>query len=328
MSAFHADDAVASLLICAARIEQGPVELLCGMHPQPEIGAPEGQGIRVHGCLAGLGAGALLMLASLGIEKIIVRTDACKVCTWASLQEQIEKQVSQARLFLAIWGRADTIVCQSNAEKMVQRPVWDSKNPPLSRRDLFRMLAQQGKVAMARAMENGHTPHGRRSPGRDRLRLLTALKHLPVSESNTKISLGSLGFANITISEACTACSVCGRACPTDALQFEKNENGTAYALKFNPQNCIGCDVCVHVCASSAVSVDHDPQYSQVFGKSAIILQEGELVKCQNCGALMAKHKNGMLCSLCQYRSEHPFGSMLQPGVRPLTQKRGRHGNA
>jgi ferredoxin len=291
------------------------VELICGKHPHAEIGTTEGLGIRVQGCLAGLGAGAYLVLASLGIEKIIVRTDACPDCAWGRLRERVEMQVSQARLFLAVWGKSGGIVCRSNADEMIPRPVWDSKNPPLSRRDMFRILAQQGKVAMARAMENGPASSGR-GPGRDRLRLLTAVKHLSVPESDTRLPLGLLSFASITISEACDACGVCGRTCPTDALQFEKNGNETSYTLKFNGRNCIGCDMCVHICAPSAISIDHNPQYSQIFGEETITLQEGELIKCQSCGALMAKRENRRLCPLCEYRQEHPFGSRLPPGVQ------------
>jgi ferredoxin len=315
VGAFQSDDAVASLLNCAARIEAGPVELVCGKHLHPEMGLADGLGVRVQGCLAGLGAGTYLMLASMGLEKIIARTDACKDCHWGSLQERVEKQVSQARFFLSAWGRADRVICESKMEKRAERPLWDSKNPPLSRRDMFRLVAQQGKIAMARAMENGQasTSH---NPGRDRMRLLTAVPHLPAPRTDIGLPLGSLRFAKITVSEACTACGVCGRACPTDALQFEKNVEGTSYALKFNGRNCIGCEICAHVCAPSAIGVDHDPQYAQIFGEEVNTLQMGELMKCPSCSAFVAKRGENSLCSLCEYRQEHPFGSMLPPGMQ------------
>ena len=315
VGAFHADDTVASLLNCAARVKSSPVELICSRHPHPETGAVEGLGIRVKGCLSGLGVGAYLMLASMGLEKIVVRTDACKECAWAGLQKRVEKQVSQARLFLAAWDKADSIVCKLNDEKITRRPVWDSENPPLTRRDMFRMLAQQGKVAIAHSMENGQTSNSG-EPGRDRLRLLLAVKRMPMAETDTKLPLGPLSFAFITISDACDACGVCGRACPTGALQFEKKENEIFYALEFNGLNCIGCDVCAHVCASSALSIDHNPRYLQIFGKDTITLREGELMRCQSCHALIVKREGNGLCSLCEYRRENPFGSALPPGAR------------
>jgi ferredoxin len=322
VGAYQADDAVVSLLNCSARVETGTsVELVCAMHPHPESGmSAEGLGIRVPGCLAGLGAGTLVLLTSLGLEKISLRVDACKECPWGSLQTHVEKQVSQARLFLAAWGRSNQLACSTEHEGLVERPVWDSKNPPLSRRDMFRLFAQQGKIAVARAMEKGQTTR-EKDPGRDRMRLLTSITHLPAITSD-KIPLESLDFAVPGVSEACTACGVCARACPTEALLFEKNLESTTFSLKLNPRNCIGCDICERVCAPSAIHVNHHPLFADVFGMEMVNLQEGELVKCQACGALMAKRGGNKLCSLCAYRREHPFGSMMPPGMKLASQKR------
>lgn len=314
VGAFRAEDAVASLLNCAARVEAGPVELVCALHPAPEAGLPEGLGIRVPGCLAGLGTGAYLLLASLGMEKVIARTEACQECAWADLQQHVERQVSRARYFLASRGREGDIVCQPGSGGMVERPLWDAKNPPLSRRDLFRMVAQQGKVAVAHAMED-QNKNGGQKPGRDRLRLIAAEKHLPPATTNRSLPVGLLGFALVSASEACTACGVCARACPTGALLFEKSEDNSTYALGFAPQSCIGCEICARVCAPSAIDIDHAPLYSQVFVEETLVLQEGRLVKCEDCGALTAKREGVKLCALCAYRREHPFGTKLPPGL-------------
>ena len=58
VGAYRADDDVADLLNCATHMEEQPVELLCGLHPHPESGiGSESIGIRIRGCLAGLGTG-------------------------------------------------------------------------------------------------------------------------------------------------------------------------------------------------------------------------------------------------------------------------------
>lgn len=326
VGAYHADDAVTALLNCAARVEAGTaVELICALHPHPETGAAEGLGIRVPGCLAGLGAGALVLLSSLGLEKVSLRLDACKECRWAGLQTRAEHQVSQARLFLAAWGRSSQLACSIEREGLVERPLWDSKNPPMSRRDMFRLVALQGKIAMARAMEKDQAAK-EKNPGRDRMRLLTAIQHLPAPSAD-KVPLETLAFALPVVSEECTACGVCARACPTEALAFEKNAEGTTFTLKLDPRNCIGCDICENVCAPSAVHVNHHPLFGEVFGAGTVTLQEGELVKCQNCGTLIAKRGGSKLCALCAYRREHPFGSVMPPGMKLASRKRKGEGN-
>ena len=117
----------------------------------------ESIGIQIHGCLAGLGTGAYLTLSALGLERIILRTDACSSCKWHSLSPEIHNQAERANRFLSAWNKMDNVTCLDEIKAPVERPLWDVKNPPLSRRDLFRMMARQGQVAMARAMENGVT---------------------------------------------------------------------------------------------------------------------------------------------------------------------------
>ncbi len=311
--AYHADDAVAPLLNSVCHVEGDTLELLCTKNPQPEKGLSKTSvGIRVKGCLAGLGTGAYLALAAFGVAHIAVRTEACGGCKWAALQPLIEDQIKRAQHFLEAWGKSESIACLSEAHEMVERPWWDAENPPLSRRELFRMMTRQGQIAMACAIENGEHATDQR-PGRDRLRTLAAVAHLPPPEAIGSIDLNELGFASKRVSEACTACGACARACPTGALTFEKDEADTRFALIFSPRNCIACDFCAHVCVPSAIVVDHKPSFAEVFGEPQIQLLEGELMRCERCGAIVAKRGTERLCDLCEYRRTHRFGAMLPP---------------
>jgi len=314
VGAFHADDDVADLLTSATHIEDQPVELLCGLHPHPESGVgSESIGIQIHGCLAGLGTGALLALSALGIKRLTLRADSCSDCKWHSLHSQLHLQTKKATRFLSASEKDISIICVDEIEMPVERPLWGAKNPPLSRRDLFRMMAKQGQVALARAMENGVTA-SKRQPGRDRLRLLSAVSHLP--ELDSSAGLNELNFATLTISQACTACGTCGRACPTEALRFEKNDEAMTYRLTFSAQNCIGCDLCEHVCLPDAISLNHAPIFEEVFGvKEAQVVESGSLVRCDRCKSLMAARDGMKLCPLCEYRRAHPFGSMMPKKV-------------
>ncbi len=315
VGAFSADDAVQSLLNAAAHVESPVLELVCDKNPNPEKGQSEkSTGLLIKGCLAGLGTGAYTALAPFGFERVVCRVEACAACPWSSLRPKIEEDVARARDVLAVWDKPESISV-SSADATVERPIWNAANPPLSRRDLFRMVARQGQVAMARAMENGVRAAGRR-PGRDRLRFIGAAAHLPAPKEDADVRLGMLDFATISVTEACSACGACARACPTEAVKFEKDEEETKFGLKFSPPLCIGCGLCTRVCVPLAITVDHDPSIAAVFASQQVPLIEGELVKCKRCGALTAKRGDEQLCDLCEFRQAHPFGSKLPPGFK------------
>jgi Fe-S-cluster-containing hydrogenase component 2 len=310
VGAYRADDDVSHLLNCASHVEDQIVELICGLYPHAETGVnPDSIGIQIHGCLAGLGTGAYVALSALGLKRISLRTDACSACKWRSLSLEIRQQAERANRFLSAWDKGDSVICMDEIESPVERPLWDVKNPPLSRRDLFRLLARQGQIAMARAMENGMTSSARQ-PGRDRLRLLSAFSHL--SEPAASADLNGLGFATLTISDSCTACGVCGRACPAGAIDFKKNEEEMTFSISFSTQKCIGCNICDHVCQPDAITLNHAPVFEQVFGANEpVIAESGTLVRCERCRSWMAAREGVRFCPLCEYRRAHPFGSMM-----------------
>ena len=132
VGAYRADDDVPDLLNCATHIEDQSIELLCGLHPHPESGHSDAEliGIKIRGCLAGLGTGAYLTLAALGLTHIISRTDACSACQWHSLGSEISEQAERANQFLSTWGKNDTVSCMDGIESPVERVLWNAKNPP------------------------------------------------------------------------------------------------------------------------------------------------------------------------------------------------------
>jgi ferredoxin len=142
-----------------------------------------------------------------------------------------------------------------------------------------------------------------------------AVAHLPVPDATNIFDLSSLGFASLSTTVACTACGACARACPTRAIQFIQNEKETTFMLALSARNCIGCEICVHVCVSSAISVNHTPTFIQIFGQEMVTLLEGGLVKCKWCGILMAAQPEVHLCQLCENRRTRPFGSKKLPRI-------------
>ncbi len=311
--AFSADDAVPGLLTCAARIENARVELVCKQHPDCRMGLEEdGVALQLRGCLAGLGAGAYLSLAALGLSCISVRVDGCPGCPWGALATQIEGQLDVARQILAAYGKEVLLKTVGADGAKVERPVWDAENPPLSRRDLFRFASRQGQVALARGMAAERAGHGPQ-PSRDRQRMHAAIAHFTTENPVQNGSLVQSGFACLEVSDECTACGVCERACPSGALELVKDE--ARYALKYSAWKCSGCEICLQVCAQNALRIDRQPSIQQAFGQDEVELRSGELARCQRCNTWFASKAGEQFCPACEFRRSNPFGSKLPPGM-------------
>ncbi len=322
--ALTADDLVPALLNCAARVDAPAIELICQRHPRADVGlANDYTAIRVRGCLAGLGVGAFVALSALGVQQVYVRADACEPCGWASLLPRLEQNLEQARRLLEPWGRsaALVLVTTSPTQPACERPVWEADNPPLSRRDLFRMASRRGQVVAARAISDD-APSAQRTPSRERQRLWKALEHLPRDQRQDPGPLpAGPGYAAVRASDACSACGACARLCPTGALQLLLQTEATpSFRLTFLPWACIGCDACRQACLPGALTLDPAPTLDAVFGpREPAILQAGELVRCARCNTWMAARPGTSLCPTCDFRRQHPFGARPVPAKRQVS---------
>ena len=222
--------------------------------------------------------------------------------------------VAQAQQLLAPFGRAAQVAgLTEGAAPSAARPVIDAHNPPLSRRDLFRLAARRGQVALARAMNEGQPTAGPH-PARERLRLVKALAALPAPTGDQAVPLGP-GFGVVQVSPDCNACGVCARACPTGALAFERTEP-SAYRLLFHAADCTGCGACRRVCASAAVTVDTQPTFAAVFGSpEPVALRAGSLTQCGGCHAWVAAADSRGLCPACAARRAQPLGWRARPAA-------------
>lgn len=316
IGAFRADDAVPDLLTSAARVENSILELVCSLHPQPELGTcGNATALVVRGCLAGLGAGAGMALAVSGFEHIIYRCDACSKCPWTTLRSLIQTQVMELQLLLGAWEKGNVPEICNVMEDPIPRTVWDAKTPPISRRDFFRLAAKQSKLAVARAIENGEAAQPRQ-PGRDRIRKLKAASALSLPPQPLA-TLPQSDFTQLHASEACTACGVCMRACPTESLVLVMDEEKKRFNLVFYAQSCIACGICVRSCAPGALEMKGVPPLEQVFcNAKPVLIQAGDLVRCERCNTLIASQPGTHLCPTCAYRRANPFGSKLPPGFK------------
>lgn len=316
--AFLAKDSAAPLLNCVTRNDAHVVELLCKQNLHTDRGLPQANlGLQLRGCLAGLGAGGYLALAALGLEQVVVRLDACEECPWHSLRPSVEAQVSLAQLLLGPYHKEHIFSCTDEVDTPCEHPIWDVDNPPLSRRDLFSFAVKRGQGAIAHALER--TDKGERGkPGPARMRILRGMVHLTAPSLAVNPQLPTGDFAILVVSEACTACGTCGRACPTRALQFSVDENSQTFQLNFFPRLCIGCDLCTHVCSPKAVSIDHAPSFHQVFGLTGPrLMQRGKISHCESCQTVYASRPGLSLCPVCEFRQQNLIGSKQHQGLNP-----------
>ena len=314
--ALSADDDVAPLVTAASHLEGGTLEIICGQNADPDHGLrASSMGLRIHQCLAGLGTGAYAELAALGFEHVVLRCENCRSCKWSSLHAEIEKQTLRANNFLSGWGMPDFVEIVGELVNPVERPMWNADSPALSRRELFKLIANRSQTVMARAMEN-LPPNNARTPGKDRLRLISASQHLPTGKQPENLDLDGLFFASVHIKENCSACAACAKACPTGALIFNKDMDGKLFSIKFDAKKCVDCKICVHVCGVSAIEIQPGSSIGNIFSSKAAVLFEGILTKCERCGAAMVERANTRLCPVCEYRNKQPLGSQLPKVVQ------------
>jgi ferredoxin len=340
--AFMTDDAAPSLSNCLARLDAQRVELFCAQYPQPEIGLPDmDAAVKLRGCLAGLGAGGYLAPLALGLEQVCVRLDGCQTCAWGSLRPRIEAQIAAAQRLLEPWGKAGALQIYAGAGAHAPaagaaaavvsasgvpaagvpaaidhpRPVWDADNPPLSRRDFFRMASRQSRMTTARILNQRADTVAPRQPGKDHRRITATLRHLPQPAPWSGFSLAGLGYGVLQISAECSACGVCANICPTAALKFQR-EDEARFSLVFNPADCIACGICVQVCTPAAIALDDAPHSSQIFDVDTLVLLEGPLARCESCSVLMAAQPGKKFCALCEFRRKNPLGGVMPPGFK------------
>lgn len=329
VGAYSADDAVPALLNCVARLEADHLELVCEVYPEPGAGLPDSDAAaQVRGCLAGLGAAVYLSLMVLGVKQVTLRAEACGDCPVSPLASLVAQRAREGQALLETWGYSGALalVDDPHTADLVERPCWSASDPPLSRRDLFRLASRQGQIAAARAMLADYHDHSR-TPGRERRRLLSVLPHLPQLGARkadfTPGPEGALpnGFGWASLKESCTACGVCVRACPTTALTLEEAEQDgcETFSLYHDPRLCISCETCMHVCAPEAIVIDQAPRLDQVFGRpQPQLLLQGEYRRCKRCKARFYAAADQKLCPVCDFRRQNPFGTTLPPALLGL----------
>lgn len=110
------------------------------------------------------------------------------------------------------------------------------------------------------------------------------------------------------VADGCTACGVCVRACPHDALELIAE--GDAMVLRHYADQCRADGACVRLCPEQALSVTGSAGLEQLAQQPECDLARVSTVACPRCGTCHPRGE-GPLCRPCAFRAAHAFGSVV-----------------
>ena len=100
--------------------------------------------------------------------------------------------------------------------------------------------------------------------------------------------------------EACTACQMCYRVCPTGALTSDlKNSK-----IDFDPFMCVKCHICHDVCAPNAITLSSSYNIKEFFEPSAQNLIRFSVRRCDECNVVFSSNSDDKLCHRCKIEEE------------------------
>ncbi len=312
------EEQVRAFVRAAASLADRPLELVCPVQKEVPTNAPVEARLYTGRCLASLSLAELLDVARLREQDVWLDDRGCATCPLAAAHDDIQRVVTQANRLLAAWGRPARVRTHTGdgrflPDRPMSVPLYDVWQPALSRRELFGMLgelAARAVITVAAEVLVPPAPDPSTLPPDQRLfyhypehrrHLKAALKRLGQPAEET-LDLEGLPWTVVQVNDACSACGLCARFCPTAALRFystfdTEGEEGR-YALTFVPPDCVDCGICKHICPEDALSYVNVIYTDWLVSDEQALLREGRLVPCEMCGRATAD-RNPALCYDC-----------------------------
>lgn len=175
------------------------------------------------------------------------------------------------------------------------------------------------RYASPPARRRGLLGLGRTAPGPSgthQQRLAAALAALPVDPDAPSPA------ARLTVTDACTACGVCVRGCPHDALELAVAD-GVATLTQL-ADSCQADHACVALCPHDAIHAADRLRWAEVREHPRGGLIAMAVRTCATCQTPFPASTPGTLCPLCREREADPFGVHLPPAARALLERRRR----
>ena len=132
--------------------------------------------------------------------------------------------------------------------------------------------------------------------------LFTALKRANKPEYFHVLDNHDLSFVSMKDmdQEACTACQMCYRICPTGALSSDyKNSK-----IDFDPFMCIKCHICHDVCEPDAITIADTFSMKNFFSPEIKSLAKFTIRKCHECDTHFSYRGGEVICHRCRLEEE------------------------
>jgi len=302
------------------------IELACSAHPDPGLTrAPVKTVVRTNRCLAALSLPQLLSLMDGRSADLWLDDSPCANCALGKVQTAVNRIAASANELLAAFGIAPRVRTQTQdadrLESPMRRPLQAGDRPRYSRRDFFGSLRQIARqAALTTASEVLAQPEQEpktlsveeRLPHQlpmERKRLIWVLRKLatrhPIVE--TRVDVTYLLWTDVQITTDCSACGLCARFCPTDALQFHTvtaEDGSQSFVLSFIAADCVACGVCAIACPEDAVQLNSSLATVDLVQRQTRLLHSGQLASCEFCDApTAAQADDHVVCFVCKQRS-------------------------
>ena len=289
------------LVQTASNLPDAPLALVCAQHPDPTTTvAPAVAIVRHQRCLVALSLSHLIDLSHNGRRDLWLDDTPCAKCPIGRVQPLIDQTAVATNRLLQAFGYPSaihTIMSQPDllAAEAGPKPLFEGNQPKLSRRGLLSALGKITQPAKpntpppSQPSTSGPVPVSRRLPHYlpvSRQRLHRQLAHLgePVEEL---LETAGLPFANVRIdANACSACRLCARFCPTEALHFV--DDAKSFGISFKATLCLDCGICAVACPENAVSFESQIRARDLVSDERQWLVVGHSIPCAGCGELTA----------------------------------------
>jgi ferredoxin len=275
----------------AGQPEPREVGLVCAHRTSPVRAGSGTLVVRLAGCAAELSPASYLEIAAVGVAKLSVLASGCP------LADRIEATVASTNRLLSAYPGVPELTCTTVQERHLRRAqVYDLYRLPISRRRLlFLAWLDQSWVPDLHADQ--------------RARTLAALRQFAGDGATQSVLRGLPAPSAALSASGCTACGVCVRACPTDALRLDIADADGRFELSSSPSQCVDCGRCIGLCPSGVLMRVGQTDWARLVAGTRETVATGSTRRCGHCGGHFAGIDASQYCAPCRFRIENPFGT-------------------